>query len=330
MHRVKEAATIIKDINKYKNNELPDYALVGKICNYFDKIKDAELNQADLKFLRYIANIAGIPHYYDLLSNFKDDTEIRDINLNTLSSLIYESSLHTSENTKVHRYQQKIIDSFNPDTLNRFFLSASTSFGKTYVVYEIIKKMEYKNIVLIFLNIVLLSENLEKIYSNPQYIYFKENFKIHTLSEVSELGENNLFIYTPERFLSYTDKNAYKFDFVFIDEIYKLDNEYLDEDIVKENERDVAYRLATFYSLIGDSDVLLAGPYIEFPETTSINYNDSFNEFLKQNKFTVLDYNNYEIVNKFYTEIKTQNVVNIDDKLSINFNGEKKVAPRLC
>ena len=132
-------------------------------------------------------------------------------------------------------------------------------------MFEIIKKMDYNNVVLIFPTIALLSENLERLTSTESYRYFIDKYDIHTLSEVGELGEKNLFIYTPERFLSFIEKRADEvdFDFAFIDEVYKIDNEYIIDEEVRENERDVAYRLAVFESLKPDVDALLAGPYIE-------------------------------------------------------------------
>lgn len=208
MDRVKETTNVIVDINRYKTNQIEEDEAIKSVCTYFDEIKDENLNQADLKFLKYISNVIGIPHYYDLLSDFNKTVEIEDYPLNTLSSLIYESTLHTNENSKVHKYQMKVMDLFEKGKLNRYFLSASTSFGKTHIVFEIIKKMQYNNVVLIFPTIALLSENLEKIISDANYSYFRDSYSIHTLSEVQDFGEKNLFIYTPERFLSFKEKTV--------------------------------------------------------------------------------------------------------------------------
>ena len=82
----------------------------------------------------------------------------------------------------------RIMDLFETGKLNRYFLSASTSFGKTHIVFEIIKKMNYGNVVLIFPTIALLSENLEKLISDDNYEYFRNKYKIHTLSEVTRSG----------------------------------------------------------------------------------------------------------------------------------------------
>ncbi len=326
MDRIKETTNVLIDINKYKSKQIADDEAIKSVCSYFDKIKDEQLNQADLKFLKYVSNVVGIPHYYDLLNGFNQNIEIEEYPLNTLSSLIYESTLHTNENSKVHKYQMKIMDLFEKGKLNRYFLSASTSFGKTHIVFELIKKMEYDNVVLIFPTIALLSENLEKIISDNNYSYFRDNYSIHTLSEVQDFGQKNLFIYTPERFLSFKEKNSLNiiFNFAFVDEIYKIDNDYLIDEEVKENERDVAYRLAVFYSLDKNVDVLLAGPYIDFSIQGKAGYNSSFDSFLKENEINLINYNTYEIVNKSFKDIKSKKHIEIDEDLNFDFSSTDK------
>lgn len=326
MDRIEETTNVLRQINKFNAKEISDYVLIKSVCDYFNEIKSDELNQSDLKFLKYISNVAGIPHYYDLLSKFNQNIEIEEYNLNTFSSLLYESTLHTNENLKVHKFQMKIMDLFEPQKLNRYFLSASTSFGKTHIVFEIIKKMNYDNVVLIFPTIALLSENLERIISDVNYNYFRDKYKIHTLSEVTEFELNNLFIYTPERFLSFKEKNptTINFDFAFIDEIYKIDNEYLLDEELKENERDVAYRLSVFYALKNNVDVLLAGPYIDFHNSKKRDYNSSFDSFLLQNKIELINYNQYEIVSKSYNDIKSKKHIEVDQYLEFDFISNKK------
>lgn len=328
MDRIKEAASVITDLNKYRSHQIKDYDLIRSVCFYFDKIKEEEISEADLKFLKYISNSVGIPHFFDLLEKFNNDTSIESFDLNTLSAIIYESTLNLTENNKVHKYQKQIFNLFEPSKLNRYFLSASTSFGKTHLVFEVVKKMHYKNVVLIFPTIALLSENLEKLTSDDNYRYFLDFYSIHTLSEVEELSENNLFIYTPERFLSFIEKreDEIKFDFAFIDEVYKIDNEYIIDEEVRENERDVAYRLAVFYSLKKDVDVLLAGPYIAFSRPNDKYYNNSFDKFLEQNEIELIDYNNYEIVNKTFCDVKSKNTYTIDEQLSLNFDTNDKTS----
>ncbi|WP_449397644.1 hypothetical protein [Chryseobacterium wanjuense] len=47
--------------------------------------------------------------------------------------------------------------------------------------------------------------------------------------------------------MSYLDKNKeLHVDFIFVDEVYKIDNSYIIDNESKENERDIAYRMSLF------------------------------------------------------------------------------------
>ena len=326
MDRRKEACSIVKAVNEHKNKQIKDYELIKKVCNYFDLIKNENLTQADLCFLKYLSNVCGIPHYFDLLnSGFNKNIDINDYNLKTIAAELYETSLYLPNMNKAHKYQKEILDRFDINNANRFFLSASTSFGKTHLVYDIILKMKYENVALIFPTIALLAENLEKMLSDENYAEIREYYKIHTLSDTKELGEHNIFIYTPERFLSFTDKQNIKFDFIFVDEIYKIDNEFILDEKAQENERDTAYRVATYQLIKNTKDVLLAGPYIKIPG----NQDSSFRQFIIENRIEILDYNNFEIVDKTYTNIKSANNYIIDEELNVDFHKQSNKGDRL-
>ena len=334
MDRYERTLDVVKKLNSFNNGELEDYNLLSSVCEYFDFIKNEELDDADKRFLLYLSNKAGIPQYYDILENFNKQNTLQideeNIGLSTISSLIYESTLYTDDNSKLHQYQKEILDLFNSNKRNRFFLSASTSFGKTHLVYEVIKKIRYKNIVLIFPSIALLSENLAKIKEGK--ISFPLDYEIHTLSDIEEnYGEYNIFIFTPERFLSFLDKkNAnINLDFIFVDEVYKIDNGYLIDDVARENERDVAYRMSIFYGLsrYPSVDLLLAGPYIEILNPESEYYNPSFDLFLNDLGIEKLLRNEYEIVRVSQTSVE-----NVNESISIDgieFNLKSKRSKKL-
>ncbi len=293
----------------YKTLDTRDMSsLISYVCQYFDEIKFEKLTQGQIKFLISFANIVGIPQYIDLLREKYQKTflEIEDFDVSTLMSKISEAEL-TIESNKLHRYQKQVLNLFNFDCTNRYILSAPTSFGKTFLVYEIIKKIKYYNIVLIFPTISLLSENFEKLmlsdYSNKL-----NQYSLHTLSDDHNLGEKNIWLFTPERFLSFIDKyDSQKFDFIFIDEVYKIDNEFLvDQENTSEHERDVAYRIALEFATQKSKDLLLAGPYME------INSRNSFSNFVKDKEFEVINYNTIEIVNKKIFNIKSRLSYDID------------------
>ncbi|MBE7065312.1 MAG: DEAD/DEAH box helicase [Ruminococcaceae bacterium] len=306
MDKQQRAIDIIK--NYYlaeEQNDLSD--MIRSVCSYFDFMKNQELSSGDIDFLQDLSNSIGVPQYVKLLerdfsANYPDQ---REISLSTLASYYNEANL-TRAGQILHRYQKNVLDMFVSGQNNRFILSAPTSFGKTFIVYEIIKKIRYKNVVLIFPTISLLSENFEKLLSGLSNTF--NDYKVHTLSEDDEVAEKNIWIFTPERFLSFTDKHeSQQFDFVFIDEIYKIDNEFIiDKETTGENERDVAYRVALSYACKKSNDLLLAGPYMNMANKTS------FANFVKDNNFTVINYNNIEIVNKTITDIKGKKEYNID------------------
>ncbi|PLX59254.1 MAG: helicase [Vibrio alginolyticus] len=327
MDRIKETANLIKSLNHVRSGDLPDYEFIKLVCAYFDSIKSDELQSADFQFLKFISNASGIPHYYDLLvDKFAKEEKLEEVDLKTMASMLYETSLHIDDKTKIHKFQKQILERFQKFEQNRYFLSATTSFGKTFLIYEIIKKLEYQNVALIFPTIALLSENYERLFTNDSYRFFYDEFNIHTLSDVDDLDNDskNIFIYTPERYLSFVDKYPdIKIDFVFVDEIYKIDNEYLIDTSNKENERDTAYRVALQNILSKTSDILLVGPYIEFPDKNNNTVNQSFNTFLNSNAFKIIDYNNYEIVNKSIDVLHGRNN-EIDSQLSINLYGWSK------
>lgn len=321
MDRLARTADIVRSYYRYKRTS--DAAtFVKKVCSFFDYIKDEQLSEGDLNFLLFLANEAGIPQYYDLLKGKYTNIEISDENINllSLSALFHDASLIQGDN-KLHRYQKQVLDSFVFNKRNRFVLTAPTSFGKTFLVYEIVRKMEYNNILLIFPSISLLSENYSKLRKSS---LFKE-YEIHSLSEEEyNSNEKNVFIFTPERYLSFMDKNSnLKFDFSFIDEVYKIDNTFImEQETTGENERDTAYRLALEFICNVSEDMLLAGPYMSLPDQAVHNV-ASFINFSNENGFEFLKYNQFEIVEKTYQTIKGQREYVIGD-LTIPIGAIKK------
>lgn len=311
MDRLTRTANIIKAYYSYKKNS--DAAtFVKEVCGFFDFIKNEPISEADMNFLIFLANEAGIPQYFDLFKDKFTDCRISDENIKTLtiSALFHDASLIRG-NSKLHRYQKNVLDSFKIGQQNRFVLTAPTSFGKTFLVYEIIQKMEYQNVLLIFPAISLLSENYTRLCKLDTF----QSYKIHSLSEEEfSLSERNIFIFTPERFLSFMDSHQHlHFDFAFIDEVYKIDNSFIiDPETSGENERDTAYRLALEFICNLTSDMLLAGPYMALPRP-STQQHKSFNNFAKDNGFSFLRYNQFEIVSKEYTTVKGKRQYHIDE-----------------
>lgn len=321
---------VIKAVNAFTGGRMEDHVLLSSICEYFDHMKGRVLSTAEKKILLYLSAQIGVPHYYDMLvkfnSEFSPAIDDEAVDLQTFSSLLYESTLYTDENSKLHKYQQEILNLFDINKKNRYFLSASTSFGKTHLVYEIIRKMKYDNIVLIFPTIALLSENLDRI--RKRGIDKVNNYRIQTLSDTQIVeSPKNIFIFTPERFLSFIDKekNSFKIDFLFVDEIYKIDKGLLIDEEAKENERDVSYRLALYQGLdkFPKADVLLVGPYIQIYKKKSQKYNPSFDNFLEENEITKVNRNQYEIVKVRKADVENERSSYKFDDLDFDFTSRK-------
>ena len=322
MDKSKAAADAVKLINQAKEDSNLQPLMIKAVCSFFDFMKGKELSQADRLFLHYLANQAGLPQYYYPMLNIGEYVD-EEVTLQTFSNYINESSLIVGEGVMLHRYQNELLERFKRGQRNRIFLSASTSFGKTFLIYEIVRKMNYTNIAFIFPTLSLLSENLFKIHLLPEYKWVKDNYVIHTLSDKEEINGRNLFIFTPERFLSFLDKNKEIYlDFVFVDEIYKLDNGFIIDEVPQENERDVAYRIALHELLKNPNvDSLLAGPYIALPTEDN---QFSFKTFLDYYDFVVVNYNHYEIVNKMEVFAKTALDIEIDNTFHLTFTNKTK------
>ena len=311
MDRLTRTANIIKAYYSYKKN-LDAASFVKEVCGFFDYIKNEPISESDMNFLIFLANEAGIPQYFDLLKDKFTDCRISDENIKmlTISALFHDASLIRG-NSKLHRYQKNVLDCFKTRQKNRFVLTAPTSFGKTFLIYEIIQKMQYQNVLLIFPAISLLSENYARLCRLDAF----QTYKIHSLSEEEfNLSERNIFIFTPERFLSFMDSHQHlHFDFAFIDEIYKIDNSFIiNQETSGENERDTAYRLALEFTCNLTSDMLLAGPYMALPQPNTQQHK-SFNNFAEDNDFSILRYNQFEIVSKEYTTVKSKRQYHIDE-----------------
>ena len=182
MDKSKAAADAVKLINQAKEDSNLQPLMIKAVCSFFDIMKGKELSQADRLFLHYLANQAGLPQYYYPMLNVGEYVD-EEVTLQTFSNYINESSLIVGEGVMLHRYQKELLERFKRGQRNRIFLSASTSFGKTFLIYEIVRKMEYTNVAFIFPTLSLLSENLFKIHLSPEYKWVKDNYVIHTLSD---------------------------------------------------------------------------------------------------------------------------------------------------
>jgi len=131
-------------------------------------------------------------------------------------------------------------------------LSAPTSFGKSLLIDITIAAKDFKNIVLIVPTLALVEETRRRMSR------FMDRYSIIT-SNNQGLGEQNIFVFTQERFLAMSDELP-EVDFFVIDEFYKLSIS---------NEGDRATQLNQAFLRLSNTDAqfYLLGPAIrEVPD----------------------------------------------------------------
>ncbi len=155
----------------------------------------------------------------------------------------------------LNRYQIEILNILRS---NNLFLSAPTSFGKTFLMLEFIKrnKRDLNNIIFIIPTLALMNELLKKIYN-----LFSDEYNI-CINASEEFKAKNIFVFVPER----SDKDFLekikdiKVDFLVFDEIYKL--QALKQSEIKTDDR-LIYMNKVYLELINKAEkIALLGPYI--------------------------------------------------------------------
>lgn len=184
--------------------------------------------------LLYIASQKMRVFGYNKLNGFIEnpDTTIGfmgDIGNQAINEL-YKSEIDSS--FTLDQSQKEVIDLFQNISPRRLLVSAPTSYGKTFLMREIIfrNRDRYKNILLVFPTVALLLENAGVM----SWFVKKNNLDyriIKTVDSACEEDGNKIFVFTPERALqlisSFPDL---KIDFFFFDEVYKIDEDFSNEE----------------------------------------------------------------------------------------------------
>ncbi len=144
---------------------------------------------------------------------------------------LYRSKVNV--NNILDRTQKEVVDMFQRISPRRLLVSAPTSYGKTFLMREIVflNRERYKTILLVFPTVALLQENARSMNRFVQDNNLNYNIVKNVDTELN-LEQNNIFVFTPERVLQllamYPD---IKIDFFFFDEIYKIDEDYCSDSI---------------------------------------------------------------------------------------------------
>ncbi len=233
-----------------------------------------------LEFVLYNASRKLRTFGYNRLNKFDNSIVNADNELIAVKDAAIDELYKTESGFVLDKAQKDVLDTFE-NAKGRLFLSAPTSFGKTFLLKEIIyrHREHYNNIVIVLPTVALLIEVTEEIddfntIHNMGYSIYNSVYKD------LELSERNIFVLTPERVLRLLAIIPdIDLDFFFFDEIYKIDEDVAlssEDDVsdtiqvgdieTKQDEQDhraVAFRLALYYLLKKCNYCYLAGPFIE-------------------------------------------------------------------
>ncbi len=186
----------------------------------------------------------------------------------------------------LHKEQLKIINIINNNSA--VIISAPTSFGKTFCIFEYIARFYPKNIVLIVPTLALVDEYLKKIikkYTSKLNVYkthinYDENKKY-------DFDKHNIFILTHDKVMECRFyNNIEKIDLLVIDEVYKLKTD-------ETNDRVLVLNMAYKYLADKAEKYVLLAPFIKDIEDRNIlskqpimyksNFSPVVNELIKIN-----------------------------------------------
>lgn len=293
---------LLNAINNYDpNNERTINTLRDLVCWISD---DETLKKNELiAELLYIASQKMRVFGYNKLNKFQAEPippagELGAISAPSVTNL-YRSKVYS--NNILDKTQQEVVELYQALPIRRLLVSAPTSYGKTFLMREIVflNKARYNNILLVFPTVALLLENarmMEKFVSdnNLEYKIFK------TVDTVKEDNEKKIFVFTPERALQLiaTYPNL-KIDFFFFDEVYKIDEDYCNDDSLEETnnksltdhnflneDRGKTFRIALYLLAKTVKEYYLAGPNL-----SQDKFSLGMRRFLELNRIEVKEIN---------------------------------------
>ena len=291
---LKEATRLINKVELTNDNKNRLKDILCYLSEWRNNHPTEFVQYPQLEFILYNASRKLRTFGYNRLNKFDNSIINADNNLIAIKDTVIDEFYKTESGFILDSAQKDVLDTFESAN-GKLFLSAPTSFGKTFLLKEIIYRHyeNYNNIVIVLPTVALLIEVTEEIddinekHSLGYTIY-------NSIYRDLELSERNIFILTPERVLRLLAiVPGIELDFFFFDEIYKIDEDVAlsSEDDVndkielgnenpqrdEQDHRAVAFRLALYFLLKKCNSCYLAGPFIELN-----NLKDGFNKMLEK------------------------------------------------
>lgn len=291
---LKEATRLINKVGLTNDNKNRLKDILCYLSEWRNNHPTEFVQYPQLEFILYNASRKLRTFGYNRLNKFDNSIINADNNLIAIKDTVIDEFYKTESGFILDSAQKDVLDTFESAN-GKLFLSAPTSFGKTFLLKEIIyrHRENYSNIVIVLPTVALLIEVTEEIDD------FNEKHSLgytiyNSIYKDLELSERNIFILTPERVLRLLAiVPDIELDFFFFDEIYKIDEDValsseddvndkieLGNDNPQRDEQDhraVAFRLALYFLLKKCNSCYLAGPFIELN-----NLKDGFNKMLEK------------------------------------------------
>lgn len=175
----------------------------------------------------------------------------------SFDSILYNSFAQSEidENISMHPEQVNIINIIKNNDAS--IISAPTSFGKTFCVFEYIVKYKPKNVVLIVPTLALVDEYRKKIIYKYRLKF--DGYKIYTGIDIDKeynFEQKNIFILTHDKVVNESCYSKFeRIDFLVIDEVYKLEKS-------SEDDRTLVLNMAYYYLAKVARKYVLLAPYI--------------------------------------------------------------------
>lgn len=262
----------------------------------------------------------------DILENIYSGKDISEAELN-----LTDLSIYSRNNTLFSKLSNVIKRSLLDDSISltneqveclniledsNLFLSAPTSFGKTFIALEFIarNRILLENIIFVVPTISLMNELRRKCFNlfNDEFIIITSEAELDQYNHVAK----KIMIVVPERISTKRFKeyiNSNNIDFLVYDEIYKLNYESSARDT---NDRIIRMNYIYKYLINKSRKILLLGPFIR-----SVSFDKSN---IKIEQFITnlnLVYNNIE-----KQPIKTiDNLEFLKDKQFVYFNSPNSI-----
>lgn len=221
----------------------------------------------------------------------------------SFASLVYNAFATSAldNNISLHPEQRNVLGLIEEN--RGLIFSAPTSFGKTFIVFEYICRMQPHNVVMIVPTLALIDEYKRKIIRQ-----YKEKFSDYNIylsidpEKIYDFSKKNIFIVTHDRVIDESVATLFEsIDFLIIDEVYKLQKD-------SSNNRVLILNIA-YYNMVKRSEkyVLLA-PFISGVE--NLDKLDDIPAFYSKNFSPVVnDVKIYNIIDEKERNVYTDRVL---------------------